>query len=62
MNKRHNFLIRLISVKDEEVTSYDNMHSCVTNVTVCICVFSVMEVVTYFLYLFKVACHVIYYV
>ena len=54
VNKRHNFLMWLITVKDEEQTSYDNMHACVTNVTVCICVFSVMEVLSYFIYLLKV--------
>ena len=54
MNQRHQFLERLISVKEEEVTSYQNMHTCVTTVTACVCVFSLMEVITYFLYLFKV--------
>ena len=54
MNKRHNFLMWLITVKDEEQTSYDNMQACVTNITVCICVFSVMEVISYFIYLLKV--------
>ena len=54
MNKRHNFLIRLISVKDEEVTSYNNMQTCVTNITVCVCVFSALEIISYFLYLHKV--------
>ena len=44
----------LITVKDEEQTSYDNMQACVTNITVCICVFSVMEVISYFIYLLKV--------
>ena len=54
VNKRHAFLQRLIYVKEEEVTSYENMNTCVTTVTACVCVFSLMEVVTYFLYLFKV--------
>ena len=54
VNSRHNFLMRLIYVKDEEVTSYENMHTCVTWVTACICVFSVMEVVSFFLYYLKV--------
>ena len=54
VNKRHNFLMWLITVKDEEQTSYDNMQACVTNITVCICVFSVMEVISYFIYLLKV--------
>ena len=54
MNQRHQFLEWLIRVKEEEVTSYQNMHTCVTTVTACVCVFSLMEVVTYFLYLFKV--------
>ena len=54
MNQRHQFLERLISVKEEEVTSYQNINTCVTLVTACVCVFSLMEVITYFLYLFKV--------
>ena len=54
VNKRHALLQRLIYVKDEEVTSYENMHTCVTTVTACVCVFSLMEVISYFLYLFKV--------
>ena len=51
---RHHFLMRLITVKDEEVTSYENMHACVTWVTVCICIFSVLEVLSFFLYYLKV--------
>ena len=54
MNQRHQFLEWLISVKEQEVTSYQNMHTCVTTVTACVCVFSLMEIVTYFLYLFTV--------
>ena len=54
MNQRHQFLEWLISVKEQEVTSYQNMHNCVTNLTACVCVFSLMEIVTYFLYLFTV--------
>ena len=54
VNKRHAFLQRLIYVKDEEVTSYENMHTCVTTVTTCVLVFSLMEVISYYLYLFKV--------
>ena len=54
VNKRHALLQRLIYVKDEEVTSYENMNTCVTAVTACVLVFSIMEVVSYFLYLFKV--------
>ena len=54
VNSRHNFLMRISYVKDKEVTSYENMHACVTWVTACICVFSVMEVVSFFLYYLKV--------
>ena len=54
VNKRHAFLQRLIYVKDEEVTSYENMNTCVTTVTACVLVFSLMEVISYYLYLFKV--------
>ena len=51
MQKRHKFLERLITVKDEEVISYENMHNCLVNVTVSVFVFSVMEVASYFTYL-----------
>ena len=54
VNKRHAFLKRLINVKEEEVTSYENMNTCVTTVTTCVLVFSLMEVISYYLYLFKV--------
>ena len=54
VTRRHEFLEKLIGVKEEEVTSYQNMNTCVTTVTACVCVFSLMEVITYFLYLFKV--------
>ena len=54
VNKRHHFLEWLLVVKDEEVTSYNNMNTCVTAVTVCVGVFAVMEVLAYFLYLYKV--------
>ena len=54
VNKRHAFLQRLIYVNEEEVTSYENMNTCVITVTACVCMFSIMEVVSYFLYLFKV--------
>ena len=51
MDKRHKFLERLITVKDEEVTSYENMNACLITVTVCVIVFSVLEVTSYFTYL-----------
>ena len=51
VDKRHKFLERLISVKDEEVTSYENMNTCLITVTVCVCVFSILEVASYFTYL-----------
>ena len=54
VNKRHAFLQRLIHVKEEEVTSYENMNTCVTNFTICVGIFSLMEVIAYFLYLYKV--------
>ena len=61
VNKRHAFLQRLINVKDEEVTSYENMKTCLITITACVLVFSILEVVSYFLYLFKVHfCSIIY--
>ena len=54
VNKRHAFLQRLIYVKEDEVTSYENMNTCVTTVTTCVLVFSLLEVISYYLYLFKV--------
>ena len=54
MNQRHQFLERLIRVNEEEVTSYQNMNTCVTTVTACVLVFSLLEVMSYYLYLFKV--------
>ena len=54
VNKRHAFLQRLIYVKEEEVTSYENMSTCVTTVTACVLVFSLLEFISYYLYLFKV--------
>ena len=51
VNQRHQFLLRVIPVKEEEVTSYENINTCVTSVTACVCVFSLIEVGTYFLYL-----------
>ena len=51
MNQRHQFLERFITVKDDEVISYENMNTCLLTVTVCFCVFSVLEVTCYFLYL-----------
>ena len=55
VKQRHEFLERLMPVKPEEVTSYENMHTCLVTVTACVGVFSVMEVAVYFLYLFKVS-------
>ena len=54
VNKRHHFLEWLLVVKDEEVTSYNNTNTYFTVITACVCVFAVMEVIAYFLYLFKV--------
>ena len=55
VNKRHAFLQQLTGlVKDEEVTSYQNMNTCVPTVTTCGPVFSLLEVISYYLYLFKV--------
>ena len=51
MNQRHQFLERFITVKDDEVISYENMNTCLLTVTVCFCVFSVLEVTCYYLYL-----------
>lgn len=50
MNQRHAFLKWLITVKDEEVTSHENIHNCMVTVTTLLCVFSVMEVASYFIY------------
>ena len=52
--QRHKFLDRLITVKTEEVTSYENMQACLIIMTVCTCLFSLLEVAAYFLYLNKV--------
>ena len=54
VNKRHHFLEWLLVVKEEEVTSYNNINTCVTTVTACVGVFAVMEVLAYFLYLYQV--------
>ena len=54
MNKRHKFLDWLLRVKEEEETSYNNVNSCVMAVTTCVFVFSILEILSYFLYLFKV--------
>ena len=51
VDKRHRFLERLITVKEEEVISHENIHRCLLTVTVCVLVFSVMEIASYFLYL-----------
>ena len=51
VDKRHKFLERLITVKEEEVTSHENIHTCLLTVTVCVLMFSFLEVATYFLYL-----------
>ena len=45
VNKRHAFLQRLIYVKEKEMTSYENMNTCVTTVTTCVLVFSHLEVI-----------------
>ena len=50
VNQRHAFLKWLVTVKDEEVISYENINSCLVTVTTCLCVFSVMEVAAYFIY------------
>ena len=44
-----------MSVKDDEIASYENMNSINTNMTLLVFVFSFMEVAAYFLYLFKVS-------
>ena len=54
MNKRHEFLDWLLRVKEEEETSYNNVNSCVATVTTCVFIFSVLEILSYFLYLFQV--------
>ena len=54
MNKRHEFLDWLLRVKEEEETSYNNVNSCVVTITTFVFCFSVLEILSYFLYLFKV--------
>ena len=54
MNKRHEFLDWLLRVKEDEVTSYNNVNSCVATITTYVFCFSVLEILSYFLYLFKV--------
>ena len=54
VNKRHQFLDWLLRVKEEEVTSYYNVNTCVLTVTTCVFIFSILEIVSYFLYLFQV--------
>jgi len=51
VNKRHRFLEKLITVKDEEVASHENIHTCLITVTMCVLVLSIIEVASYFLYL-----------
>ena len=52
VEERHSFLVKLFgSVKPEELTSYQNVKQLFTTSTVCIASFSVLEVVTYFVYL-----------
>ena len=53
MNKRHQFLESFSGVKDEEMISYENMNTCLLIVTLWVCVFSLLEVASYFPYLFK---------
>ena len=68
MVKRHKVLKRLFedegfnygtasavtNPRNEEVTSFENMKNVVFSGTICISLFSAMEVATYFLYLNKV--------
>ena len=53
MTKRHQFLESFSGAKEEEMISYENMHTCLLTVTLCVCVFSLLEVASYFLYIFK---------
>ena len=54
VDQRHTFLERLIGVKMEEKVSFENIHLCANTITACVSVFSVMEIISYFLYLNKV--------
>ena len=54
VNKRHQFLEWLLHVKKEEEDSYNNMNTCVITLTSCIFLFSVLEILFYFIYLFQV--------
>ena len=55
VDKRHTLLQQLMSVKDDEIASYENMNSINTIMTLLVFVFSFIEVAAYFLYLFKVS-------
>ena len=48
VNQRHAFLKWLVTVKDDEVISYENINSCLVTVTTCLCVFTVMEMAATF--------------
>ena len=49
--KRSHFPRTITGLKPGEETSYENSQQCLVVITSCLCVFSVMEVVSYFIYL-----------
>ena len=52
---RHSFLEALLGkVKPEEKESLETARTLVTNITTCLCVFSLMEAVCYYLFNSKV--------
>ena len=49
--KRSHYTRTITGLKEGEEISYENSQQCQLVITSCLCVFSVMEVVTYFVYL-----------
>ena len=54
INRRHNFLLKLLGTKREEDVSYYNANVLMTAVTSCLFLFCILEVSCYFLYNKKV--------
>ena len=51
---RHSFLKKMMLTKDEEDLSYENSIRVLTIATIGILVFSILEMVSYFMFLIKV--------
>ena len=58
--KRSHYTRTITGLKDGEEKSYENSKQCLVAITSCLCVFSVMEVVLYFIYLTYVSTTKIY--